>query len=704
MRGKELRLIAFTFILVCVSFFFSKPPAICEKQGEEPIEIVARRSFTGADVVIAIDQSGSMEGYSGFPGTDPNHVRVHASRYFVENLASKSSEGFLQRVGVLYFGDDARQVFPLTPLQSPESPQVQSLCSQINAEASRRYTTFTQAFALAQAMFIQAESIGDNRGKTMVLFTDGKPEEPSGLSEADAFSEIRRIYEEELKPLGVEVFVVGIDNPQNPAFSQTMGTWQSIVGSERVIRIESMSDLISQYFQIIRSIFKVPTQGYLTVDTAVSGGQAEFQVKPYMQALELHIFPQSEEIRFTIQYPDGKEASPEDPGVRLFDLRDYKQMIFEEPQPGFWKVRITQGYGKIIVYPNEIPVTLGLVEPASRYPLGKPLYVKAKLIRNDGRDIKEHPEAPLRMTAIVKYPSGRTEDVLLTNPTASIAVASFSLDLNEEGVYMLNLSASGGQDVRFQDSFQFEVLPIPYIEINEPKEGSSIKYCDKVGIRAVIKVAGETADPSELFKGSPNELVLGQLEDSATGSSKTFWLDYSQEGGEGVFVAQVQMDLHHDSTLLLSTRLKGYMVSDGSYLEQDAQVYFLVRRSGWQKLSRFLLLSLIALASLLFAALIAAAVFLATRPKMVGSLSVDWGYGGQTQRLSDTPLGSRRYRLIITRKPSGPKGKRGVFLVWGAEKRQVRKACVVYLPRPFRIKRMTEGDEGNLAGFSLSKN
>jgi hypothetical protein len=60
--------------------------------------------------------------------------------------------------------------------------------------------------------------------------------------------------------------------------------------------------------------------------------------------------------------------------------------------------------------------------------------------------------------------------------------------------------------------------------------------------------------------------------------------------------------------------------------------------------------------------------------------------------------------INITKKPRDPKGKRGVFLVWGAEKSEVRKACVLYLPRPFQIKRMTEGDEGNLARFSLSKN
>jgi len=640
LRGFSVSLAVAFF--ACALFIITDLPDSLAAEGEPQSEITVRRSVTGVDVVVAIDQSGSMNGYAGFPASDPLGLRASASRYLIENLASKSKENFIQRAGAIYFGDSASLVFPLTALEKPESPQVQNLVSRITVAPSESRTSFISALNLGKQLFSQAEDIGPDRNKALVVFTDGFPDEPSGLSQEQAFSVLRDIYEREYKPAGIEVFIVGIDNQQNPIFSPTVSKWKGIVGDENVIKIENMDDLLGHFFQISRILFDIPLQDELVVDSTMGAGRGEFEVKPYMQSLEFHIFPETAELKFVINRPDGSPVDPRSDDVEFVDLGDYQQFIFQDPPPGVWSFQITEGAGKIVVYPNEIPVTLGLVEPGAEYPLGKELFVKAKLIRNDGREIKEYAEAPIRITAVIEFPSGKKTDVVLGPLSGGYAFAETAVRIDEEGDYAITLSASGGQEMRFTQRFSFSAHNIPYIEIIKPAHGSTLSLRKGLDVEARLMQGGEAVEPDKVFKGSPNELVLGSILVQKNKEKKVFWMNYAGPGSEGLYAAHVDIDLGIASDVLLTVQLQGEGVSGEHRQPQQAQVIFHVRSSGLQALRRALFWLMVALLGLISLCILAVLAFYVTRRPLRGKLSVSLQRSdGHLEQLAERELRGR---------------------------------------------------------------
>lgn len=70
------------------------------------------------------------------------------------------------------------------------------------------------------------------------------------------------------------------------------------------MKIESMEDLRSQYFQIVRQIFNIPLQQELVADSSKNNGKVEFDVKPGL------LRDKSKELSFPENPNEGHERIP----------------------------------------------------------------------------------------------------------------------------------------------------------------------------------------------------------------------------------------------------------------------------------------------------------------------------------------------------------------------------------------------------------
>ncbi|MDQ2087980.1 VWA domain-containing protein [Herbivorax sp. ANBcel31] len=109
-------------------------------------------SDLGVDIVLAIDQSGSMDTY------DPQDLRISETKYFIENLKPT------QQVGIVEFASEAY-------VKSELTSDYESLKDVLGTMYNPQYsgTNISAAIETAAGLFND-----DNRHKIIILLTDGE--------------------------------------------------------------------------------------------------------------------------------------------------------------------------------------------------------------------------------------------------------------------------------------------------------------------------------------------------------------------------------------------------------------------------------------------------------------------------------------------------------------------------------------------------
>ena len=77
------------------------------RKAKDSLSLAAEEAGFAADIFLLLDQSGSMNGYRGHPATDPDGLRVQASKYLIRNIAQKATSELPHRIGIVNFGTTA---------------------------------------------------------------------------------------------------------------------------------------------------------------------------------------------------------------------------------------------------------------------------------------------------------------------------------------------------------------------------------------------------------------------------------------------------------------------------------------------------------------------------------------------------------------------------------------------------------------------
>lgn len=488
-----------------------------------------------ADIILIVDQSGSMS--RGKAPTDPNNLRIKSSLAFVEFIARRSNRENPDRLGIVNFGTDAPRghAIPLTPIASIDDPNVSVIQNRLKP-LDLGDTSFIKAFQLAVRLFQEGDSFQHQRNRAIVVFTDGEPDDPRKLSLEQYFAELSAFLEEQVRPNNITVFIIGID-AVGKVWSATVPYWQRLLGEDYVLTVTDLMSLPERFSEIVQKIYKLPPQKPVLLRPGV---REEFDVPPYLASLEFFIFPSQPDATVHIFRPDGKVVQPGvDPDtLPVQHLRTCDLIVMQEPEPGTYQYEAVGAEVRIVR--NFIPFQMRLINPLPIHPQGKTMQFLVEFRRADGKAVKPHPDYPLGLFATVATPSGERiplkffpregqEGVYRGEPEVPAGVP---------GEYKVILKVVGGD--RYQNEFPVtvKVQPVPYLSVEEPREGIVVKPSSEVKVRVRIFKTGHPIAPEGEISGHPDYLVLAQIVQAPGGGrGPAVWLSYKKE--EGIFEGSV---------------------------------------------------------------------------------------------------------------------------------------------------------------------
>ncbi len=608
----------------------------------ETVDTATASHVAPLDVVVVLDHSGSMTGSARMKGNDPQGLRVEACKYLVNTLAKRPQA----RVGVVAFGTTAEIDSPMVPVKD------QNAANALNAKLAARNmgdTHFDAALESTLKCFADGGTFGTNARPMVIVFTDGEPDDGSGRPPEQLFPAIEQRIKEQFVPKKCAVHVIGL-NDEAGMWAKSQPTWAAILGENNVATISDVTQL--------RRVFQRIINPEMQVDSVTAAG-VEFEVAPYTDTVELHIFPTQAELALVLERPDGTVVDQASgPDVRLEAFGDYQVMTVAAPAPGKWKYRVAQGDGVIEVYRNPIPVQVQVKAPAPSEPLGRPMKPVVSLTTHQGAPVQEQPEYPIRVVARITPPGdgAETVDVLLEKQGDSDYAAKETLPLDTPGKWDVQIVVSGGHEYEFASSYLFDVVEKPYLVVEEPGE-RPVPLGTGVPVRALVLVNGQPVNPGDWIKDPPLNLVVAQIKGlPGGGDSEAVFLNPVDGAKEGAFEAFIPAPLQIEGNARLALRMRGVSTRTEEKITDVLVVPFAIAKDNGQILRQRVVMAL-AVAGAVFALLVLTCLVWYLRlPKNASMPTVEVLFDGEpiaTGNLS----GGRRLVSIAVRRPAAEKGQ-----------------------------------------------
>ncbi|WP_161685552.1 vWA domain-containing protein [Thermoanaerobaculum aquaticum] len=632
----------------------TKHQAVTYRQASQEISLGSWERELPADIVLLLDQSGSMS--KGDHPTDPTGLRATGSRSFVEFLAQRSSKEQPNRFGVVNFGSHAQRdhACPLTAIRSHDDPALQTIFAKLK-ELDLGDTNIIAAIRLGMQLLREGGSFEQPRNRALVLFTDGEPDDARNLSLAQYFAELSEFFQDQLKPSGVSLFVVGIDTV-GTRWSATVPYWKGLAGSQYVFTTPNMTALKAQFNRIVQRIWHLPEVEPVAVSSLSPVG---FELEPYLASVEFHIFPTREGLTLNVRRPNGKIVEPgKDPDTPpIKRLTTFDLLVVRDPEPGRWLYEVVGGAGTVEVLRNPIPLHMRLLSPRAIHPQGKPMRLIAEFRRTDEKPVPSHRDYPLALTAEITTPSGKREliEFPLDKGRNGVYVGQPALEAPMElGEYQVLLKVSGGDRYHSDHAVAVQVKPVPYLLIDEPGEDQPRPPAAAIPLRVRLLQGGKPLKPQEAFTNHPDHLVIAQLvEDPEGQKGQAIWLSLAKEGDTpGQFVGAVPVPKPVEGRYILAVRLAPEEASKQPVADQTI-IELVARRPpmpGWQK-------ALWKLLGLAGAGLFALTLWLLSLPRASGGVEVLVDTGNGEDVCASFRLVGRKFRLIRIKAHSGIKGR-----------------------------------------------
>ncbi len=389
---------------------------------------VASEPVMSYDIFLVLDHSGSM--IRGKEASDPEGLRVHAARYFIDYLKSFAREGARDRVGVVNFATDAPGTLqhPLADLQDPTAVEVlkkkiRDYAAEAVARGDResreflRWTSFIRAFEAVRDLYLRAKDPKPLSTPVLILFTDGEPEDARRLTKEAYFAELRRFTEEHLRglqpggrkdlfPVSFQIFVIGLDR-QGRYWHRDERFWRQIAtGGTFRLREGSEEEMEAVYGRVLETLLAtVPGEW-----KDLAAEQVEkITVPPYTDKVTISVLKERRQPTQTVEVKDpaGRVVRPEkEPGrISVSSGERVDLYVLKAPAVGEWQLRLTEP-GKVRIKTDLLPIEFRLISPKTPHPLGEPLVFSAKLLRSDGAPVVPLPEHPLRLSATLAQSGG----------------------------------------------------------------------------------------------------------------------------------------------------------------------------------------------------------------------------------------------------------------------------------------------------------
>ncbi|MEO8083275.1 MAG: VWA domain-containing protein [Ardenticatenales bacterium] len=303
----------------------------------------------GTDVLIVLDQSGSLFGQGG-RGTDPDLMRMAGARLLVDYLGAEASPG-AWRIGVVQFGTRARLVAPLTDPASAAGRV--ALLDALADPVPEGWTAISAGLDVAAAEAYDGPRAANDRQVVVVLFTDGQPQtaDAPDAAPSDATSRALDAALAAVQARGarwITVLLAPADLAMAPdARAAWAKVWADVAAkrSGRLVVAATPSDLLDVYHSIAREIVgheRLPLDDAL----AAAGAVQPIEVITGSTRVKIVAMASAPDGAVELLRPSGTPVADDDADVAAASHSpDGRSSVWalDAPAPGAWKLRAPNG-------------------------------------------------------------------------------------------------------------------------------------------------------------------------------------------------------------------------------------------------------------------------------------------------------------------------------------------------------------------------
>src|SRR4051794_12896820 len=298
---------------------------------------VPARAASPIDLVVVIDQSGSMWGNPEFhPGkNDPWQHRIGATKQIIFRLIQNAADtGAVHRVSVVEFADEAQ--VPLSGedirVSKGDPSAMDRLRARLETAVSAKDWGNTNTAAAMQAALGELRTMRHSdppgpRRRIVLLITDGRPIVPH--VDNDTLRSRIRDHASHLAAEGVELWVVGLNDADDYWTAGEGAFWEGLAGKDHARLAENASAAMPSIFQTI-------VDDWLGVRSTLVTGE-QYECPPYLRRILFNVTYGRPGAEAKILDPDGNVV-PRTAGGPAVAPGTFAQFAIDDPKPGTYAI------------------------------------------------------------------------------------------------------------------------------------------------------------------------------------------------------------------------------------------------------------------------------------------------------------------------------------------------------------------------------
>jgi len=496
------------------------------------------------DIVLLIDQSGSMMGIKG--NNDPDNYRFDAVRETLDQIVRNKQDQCIDavhRIALVTFGEEGKTYLYLSPIslrQDDDPTEWEKTYLDVikQAESSRpeSYTDFRDAFKETQRVFERATKMDDpkeygSRRQVVIFITDGKPTANQGTEPQEAhMCELKSELDQPFwKEKSIWIVALNADEPFLDEDGCSGGSIRQDLQDIALAHNGQLKDLPYNEQFIPTVLGDIVSAEFGQTSEKMSCDEV-FYIDPYLQQVKLRFYrtKNDEMVRVKISKLDDSTLEPiftlqngsvveqnGDLGNMSFAQENYRPLGFKEeyvidnPLPGAWIFNV-EGWNaddcqrkieprkidilaEVFFEPNGI---LPQVSTPPYYETKNPIFFSVTLRNNVSlQPLLSNPGFPLEITLNWKLPSGSSTlpDGSPINPILLHAGENGKWQNSESpiltpevGLYTLEIigtapSGNGKDKIKiFSETRTFDAKPLTRFDFTIDSPANDIQSCNQI--------------------------------------------------------------------------------------------------------------------------------------------------------------------------------------------------------------------------------
>lgn len=383
----------------------------------------ARAGFGGLDLVLVIDQSGSMYGDRVSGPNDRLGKRTEAAWAAASGL-NESARGteFVHRMSIIEYGTDAVVTYSaLRIADNPQDPHAQGLLGSIGSNVRPRDMVWTDTLEALERAADELELMaGDTVGlppgartQAVLLLTDGRPEVSGG---DDAYlGRLDALVRDPARLPPDRLWVLGLSDRDN-YWDEWEGEWVAMTGdSPPGTRVSPVSSAES-----IKPRIKALVTDWVG-GAPGPGPKDSWLCPPYLKSVvfDIDLAAPGDSASVEIRDPDGAQVT--DQSATFLNSRRSLKVVVDRPGPGVWHLR-NPADSSYSVTPDPLYNEIRMDEPVTPRNVGVPVDFRFRVWDDQNTPFTLDPAYPVQANMYVVDPDGSKHTV----PIAMEADGSFA--------------------------------------------------------------------------------------------------------------------------------------------------------------------------------------------------------------------------------------------------------------------------------------